>query len=79
MEIQVWWFSSITNKQEMVFAKNLEPTQRDSLLWRILNYQDWSELKNLVEKHESTKISYLVSGVRVSGKTTVVNIITQRK
>jgi hypothetical protein len=78
-EIQVFWFSDKTKKEEMVYAKNLTEDQRVSLLGRIFNYQNWSELKNLIEKHEGQQVSYICSGVRVSGKTTRVNLLVKGK
>jgi len=78
-EIQLWWFSDKTKKEEMVYAKNLSFEQRTSLLGRIFNYQDWSELKNLIEKHEGETISYICSGIRVSGSMTRVNLLVKGK
>ena len=77
MEIQVCWFSEKTKKQEMVFARELDHEQRNSLLGRIFNYQNWSELKSLIEKHEGSLVSYICSGTRVSGRVTVVNLLVK--
>jgi hypothetical protein len=74
-EIQLTWLSPKTKRQEMVFARDLTHEQTNSLLGRIFNYQDWSELKSFIEQHEGEKISYIVSGVRRSTNTYVVPII----
>jgi hypothetical protein len=78
-EVQVWWFSDKTKKEEMVYARQLDRDQRASLLGRIFNYQDWSELKSLIEKHEGQPVSYVCSGVRVSGQATRVNLLVKGK
>ncbi len=59
----------------MVFAKELSIEQKESLLGRIFNRLDWSELKSLIEQHEGQKVSYIVNGVKRSGNTYVVPII----
>ncbi len=74
-EVQVIWMSPKTKRQELVFARDLTHEQTNSLLGRIFNYQDWSELKSFIEQHEESKISYIVSGVRRSSNTYVVPII----
>jgi hypothetical protein len=74
-EIQVTWMSPKTKRQELVFARDLTHEQTNSLLGRIFNYQDWSELKSFIEQHEESKISYIVSGVRRFSNTYVVPII----
>jgi hypothetical protein len=74
-QLQIWWNSPKTKKQEMVFAKDLLPDQLNNLLGRIENRQDWSELKSLIEKHEEQKISYVVEGLRRSGNTYILSIL----
>jgi hypothetical protein len=74
-EIQVWWNSPKTKRQEMVFAKDLSAEQKENLLGRIFNRLDWSELKSLIEQHEGQKVSYIVSGVKRSGNTYIVPLI----
>ncbi len=78
-EVQVWWTSPKTKRQEMVFAKDLTQEQVNSLLGRIFNYQDWAELRSLVEKHEEQKISYIVSGVKRSNNTYIVPLTVSTK
>jgi hypothetical protein len=73
-EVQLVWLSPKTKRQEMVFARDLTREQTDSLLGRILNYQDWTELRSFIEQHEGTKFSYVVGGVRRSGDIYVVPI-----
>lgn len=74
-EVQVWWKSATSKKNEIVYAKNLDKSQADSLLGRIINYQDWSELKDFIEKYEKGKISYIVEGIKRSSNTFIVPII----
>ncbi len=74
-EVQLWWNSPKTKRQEMVFAKDLTREQTDSLLGRIFNYQDWTELRSFIEQHEDQKISYIVGGVKRSSNTYVVPLI----
>ena len=63
----------------MVFAKDLTQEQVNSLLGRIFNYQDWTELRSLIEKHEEQKISYIVSGVKRSNNTYIVPLTVSTK
>ncbi len=78
-EVQVWWTSPKTKRQEMVFAKDLTQEQVNSLLGRIFNYQDWTELRSLIEKYEEQKISYIVSGVKRSNNTYIVPLTVSTK
>jgi len=59
----------------MVFAKDLTQEQVNSLLGRLVNYQNWSELRSFIEKHEGYKISYVVSGIKRSNNTYLVPLI----
>lgn len=73
-EVQVFWDSNKTKTKEMVFAKNLDLTQTNTLLGKIVNRLDWSELKSLIEKHESSKIAYLPGTIKRKGNTFLVSI-----
>jgi len=66
-EVEVWWLSPKTKRMEMVFGKDLDSITANNLVGKIFNYQDWSELKSLIEKHEEKSISYLVSGSKKEG------------
>jgi hypothetical protein len=66
-EVEVWWFSPKTKKMEMVFGRDLDSLTANHLVSKIFNYQDWSELKSLIEKHEGKPVSYLISGSKKEG------------
>jgi len=66
-EVEVWWLSPKTKKMEMVFGRDLTDYAANNLVSKIFNYQDWSELKSLIEKHEGKPVSYLVGGSKKEG------------
>jgi hypothetical protein len=76
-EVEVWWLSPKTAKLEMVFARDLDALQANSLLGKIHNYGDWPELKSLIEKHEDKPISYLFKGSRTQGTKHTLELVVK--
>lgn len=73
-EVEIWWLSPKTKRMEMVFGKELDTFTANNLIYKVMNYQDWSELRSLIEKHEDKPISYLVAGQRTQGTKVMLNL-----
>lgn len=62
MEVQVHWYSPLLKEERVAWGRDLTTEQANNLAYRIANHMDWPELKDIIEKEEQSKISYLLTG-----------------
>lgn len=63
-QVEVWWFSTKSNKREMVYGKDLSAEQANSLAYRIIHHHNWNELRSLIESHEGHPFSYIITNCK---------------
>lgn len=77
--IEVIWHSPRTKTHEVAFGHNLDAVTANNLYYKITHYGPWPELKDIIEAHEGSPISYFVTNVTELPDTIQIRITVSAK